>query len=37
MADFVGEIEIDMVRNTAEISPFQAKFVFSWTLEIVLA
>ena len=28
--------EIDKIRNTAEIFPFVAKFVFSWTLEIVL-
>ena len=36
MADFVDEIEIDKIRNTAEIFPFMAKFVFLWTLEIVL-
>jgi len=28
MADFVDEIEIDKIRNTAEIFPFMAKFVF---------
>ena len=28
MADFVDEMEIDKVRNTAEIFPFLAKFVF---------
>ena len=28
MADFVDEIEIDKTRNTAEIFPFMAKFVF---------
>ena len=36
MADFVDEIEIDKIRNTAEIFPFMAKFFFLWTLEIVL-
>ena len=37
MADFVDEIEIDKIRNTAEIFPFMAKFVFFlWTLEIGL-
>ena len=28
MADFVDEIEIDKIRNTAEIFPFMAKFFF---------
>ena len=28
MADFVDEIEIDKIRNKAEIFPFMAKFVF---------
>ena len=28
MADFVDEIEIDKIWNTAEIFPFMAKFVF---------
>ena len=37
MADFVDEIKIDKITNTAEIFPFVAKFVFFlWTLEIVL-
>ena len=36
MADFVDEIKIDKITNTAEIFPFVAKFVFLWTLEIVL-
>ena len=36
MTDFVDEIEIDKIRNTAEIFPFMAKVVFLWTLEIVL-
>ena len=27
-ADFVGEIEIDKIRNTAEIFPFMANFLF---------
>ena len=27
-ADFVGEIEIDRIRNTAEIFPFMANFRF---------
>ena len=30
---FVDEIEIDKIRNTAEIFPFVAKSVFSWTLK----
>ena len=33
---FRSEIEIDKIRNTPEIFPFVGKFVFSWTLEIVL-
>ena len=33
---FIDEIEIDKIRNTAEIFPFMAKFVFLWTLEMVL-
>ena len=33
---FVDEKEIDKIRNTPEIFPFVAKFVFSWSLEIVL-
>ena len=37
MADFLDEIEIDKIRNTAEIFPFMAKFVFLRTLAIVLA
>ena len=36
MADFVDEIEIDKIRNTVEIFPFMAKFVFLWTPEIAL-
>ena len=36
MTDFVDEIEIDKIRNTAEIFPFMAKVVFLWPLEIVL-
>jgi len=28
MADFVDEIKIDKIRNTVEIVPFMAKFVF---------
>ena len=36
MADFVDEIEIDKVRNTAEVFPFMAKFVFLWTIGIIL-
>ena len=28
MADFVGAIEIDKIRNTAEIFPFMANFLF---------
>ena len=28
MADFVDEIEIDKIRNTAEVFPFMAKLVF---------
>ena len=28
MAYFVDEIEIDKIRNTAEVFPFMAKFVF---------
>ena len=28
MSDFVDEIEIDKIRNTAEIFPFMAKFFF---------
>ena len=33
IADFMDEIEIDKIRNTAEIFHFFAKFVFLWTLE----
>ena len=29
MADFVDEIEIDKIRNKAEIFPFTAKFAFN--------
>ena len=36
MTDFVDEIKIDKITNTAEIFPSVAKFVFLWTLEIVL-
>lgn len=37
LADFVDGIEVDKVRNTAEIFSFMVKFVFKlWTLETVL-